>query len=79
MSQAEPWDDALMDGLALVEAWRRNDEGTSPAISSILRSNDMQMAGVALALAKLLSEITAEQGIDPVHFRRWAVDAARRP
>lgn len=75
----EPWNDGLYDGIALVEAFRRDDETTSRAVAAILRANGMQMANVALELAKLLSEVCQEQRIDPVHMRRWAEQASRRP
>lgn len=80
MSQyPEPWDDALMDGLALVEAFRRDDETTSRAVAAILRANGMCLADIAIALAKLLAEAADDLEVDPVHMRRWAADVARRP
>ena len=62
----------------MCKAFRR-DESTSLAVAVILRANGMQVADTALALAKLLAEICDEQEIDPVHFRRWSADVARRP
>jgi hypothetical protein len=74
----EPWDDALMDGIALTEAFRRDDETTSRAVAAILRANGCVLTDTALCLAKLLAVICDEQQVDAVHFRRWGADAVRR-
>lgn len=79
MTSPERWDDALMDGLALVELFRRDDETTSPGVAAILRANSMCMADTALSLAKLLAEAAGDLDVDPVHFRRWAAQAVKRP
>ena len=64
-------DDALFDGIALCEAFRRDDESTSLAVAVILRADGMvQVADTALALAKLLAEICDEQEIDPAEIMR---------
>jgi predicted benzoate:H+ symporter BenE len=46
-------------------------------VKAILRNANIY--GVAVTLAKLLAAVCDEQEIDPVHFRRWSADAARRP
>ena len=63
----------------MCEAFRRDDETTSRAVACILRANGCVLTDTALALAKLLAVICAEQRIDPVHMRRWAREAVRRP
>lgn len=63
----------------MCEAFRRDDETTSRAVACILRANSMCLADTAIALAKLLAAVADEQGIDPVHMRRWAAQAVRRP
>jgi hypothetical protein len=79
MSADSPeWDDALFDGIALCEAFRRDDETTSRAVAAILRANGCVLTDAALALAKLLACVCEEQRIDPVHMRRWARQAVRR-
>lgn len=71
-----PGDD-LADAIALCEVIRRDDEHTVLDVKAVLRNGNMY--GVAVTLAKLLAAVCDEQEIDPVHFRRWSADAARRP
>jgi len=71
-----PGDD-LADAIALCEVIRRDDEHTVLDLKAILRNANL--CGVTVTLAKLLATVCSEQHIDPVHFRRWSADAARRP
>jgi hypothetical protein len=71
-----PGDD-LADAIALTECIRRDDENTVLDVKAILRNANIY--GVSVTLAKLLATVCSEQEIDPVWFRRWSADAARRP
>lgn len=67
-------DDDTLDAIALVEAVLRDDlEGAG----AVLRN--MDAGPVAVVLAKLCGELAGELGAYPQCWRRWALDAVRRP
>jgi hypothetical protein len=74
---SQPWSDGVMDSIALVECVRRDCEHSVLDIQVILRNGNV--GDIAVSLAKMLAEVASEYEVDPVWFRRWLMDAVRRP
>ncbi len=70
----EPWDDGLMDAVALVEAQLNDD---TLGIAVILRRGNPFNSSVVLS--KCLAEVLTEQAVPREHFREWAAQAVNRP
>jgi len=75
MPRREPEDD-LLDALALVEAFRRDDENSAADVTAVLRGCNSY--GMALTLAKLLAAAADERDASPAHLRDWAAQAVNR-
>lgn len=69
-----PWDDALADAVAMVEAQLRDD---IVGIAALLRHGSPYSQ--AVVLSKLLAEVIGEQDVSAAHFREWSEAAANRP
>lgn len=76
MSLPVPWDDALADAVALVEAQLRDDGNTAGDVAALLRHGNP--FSQAVVLSKLLSEVVREQDVSGEHLRTWARQAANR-
>lgn len=72
-----PWDDAVYDAIASVEAVLADD---TEALAAILRQASLS---TTVVLAKLLAELVTmaehNEGVGRCCFRRWAVEAVNRP